>query len=62
MKTSIAKRLADHLAGDGTPNDSETGDLYREAHGLNDGDDTDLESVEIWAWETVNNFHRPASA
>ena len=51
MKTnSIKKLLSDHLAGDGTANDSTTEDLYRAAHRLPADAETDLEAVEAWAF------------
>ncbi len=56
-RPSVTRRLRAHLAGDGTPNDDTTDDLYREAHGITDGRETDLEDVERWAWETVNFGH-----
>lgn len=54
QKTSIAARLLEHLSGDGTLNDGETDALYRKAHGVPEGTDTDLETVERWAVETAN--------
>lgn len=50
----IAARLREHLDGDGTLNDGETDALYREAHHIPKGEDTDLETVERWALETAN--------
>lgn len=50
---NIASRLLAHLLGDGTINDSETGDLFREAHHLSDDEETDLETVERWAVQTA---------
>lgn len=51
---TIRERLAAHLDGDGTPNDLTTNDLYREAHGLPEDAETDLEEVERWAFDLVN--------
>jgi hypothetical protein len=62
MKTasSIAQRLTLHLAGDGTSNDGETEELYREAHGLDVDAEIETEAIERWAFETVNRATRPA--
>lgn len=54
QKISVAARLLKHLSGDGTLNDGETDALYREAHRIPEGADTDLETVERWAVETAN--------
>ena len=55
MKTkSVAERLEEHLSGDGTPNDGYTDELYREAKHIPEGQDTDLETVEWWAWSVLN--------
>lgn len=53
-KKSIAARLKEHLLGDGTPNDGETDALYRKANRIPDGADTDLETVEAWAFRVMN--------
>lgn len=51
---TIRDRLTAHLASkDGTPNDNTTDALYREAHGLAEDVETDLETVEQWAFATV---------
>jgi hypothetical protein len=47
---SIAQRLREHLAGDGTANDNTTDALYREAKRIPDDQETDLEAVEKWAY------------
>ena len=52
--TNIRERLIAHLNGDGTANDSETESLYREAHKLNDNAEIDTETIEWWAWHTLN--------
>ena len=57
MKT-IAQRLTEHLEGDGTINDGDTDMLYREAHKLLDDEETDLETVEQWAMDTVERYKR----
>lgn len=51
---SIHQQLYDHLSGDGTPNDNTTAELYRKAHRLPDDYETDLETVEHWAFEVLN--------
>jgi hypothetical protein len=45
----ICNDLREHLAGDGTLNDSTTDSLFREYCRVPDGQDTDLEEVEAWA-------------
>ena len=62
MKKTIAARLRAHLDGDGTMNDAVTGDLYREAHGLPPDEETTLEDVERWAFETANGYRLPFKA
>lgn len=57
-KKNIASRLRKHLAGDGTMNDSETDALYRKWHGIPESEETDLEAVEQWAFETANRGNR----
>jgi hypothetical protein len=48
---SIRRRLIEHLNSSSlaTINDCETEALYREAHGLTEDEETDLETVEQWA-------------
>ena len=49
---SVRDRLVRHMrdpSGDSTLNDSVVGDLFREDHGIEEGVETDLESVEAWA-------------
>lgn len=53
-KKSVAARLKEHLQGDGTPNDGTTDALYREAHRIPKGQDTNLETVEQWALDVLN--------
>ncbi len=49
---TVRERLREHLADpDSTLNDSTVDQLYREAHGICDDEDADLESVEKWASE-----------
>lgn len=55
----IAKRLREHLGGDGTLNDGETDALYREWFRIPEGEETDLETVERWAFETASRQERP---
>ena len=52
----IRHDLVEHLAGDGTMNDGRTDDLYRESCDIPEGDDTDLEAVESWAVELVDEM------
>ncbi len=52
---SIKSRLTAHLAGDGTPNDNTTDELYREAHGIAVDAETVLETVERWAFSIFEN-------
>jgi hypothetical protein len=61
MKThrEISKLLRAHLDAGGTINDSTTDDLYREWHGITDGSETDLETVELWAVENAATFSEP---
>ena len=49
----IKNDLERHLADGGTLNDSRTGELYREWHGMNAKGETDLEAVELWAVSVV---------
>lgn len=53
-KKSVAARLKEHLQGDGTANDGTTDALYREAHRIPKDQDTDLETVEQWAFDVLN--------
>jgi len=50
-KQTVRERLQKHLANpDSTLNDSTVDELYREAHGIRDDEETDLETVEQWAF------------
>lgn len=51
---NYGRALLEHFATGGTLNDSETEELYREAHGLDDSAETDLETVERWAVATAS--------
>lgn len=55
---SVAKRLKAHLSSSGTMNDGKTGDLYREAKRIPEGEETSLEDVERWAQEVANTPKR----
>ena len=57
---SVAKRLKAHLSSGGAMNDGETGDLYREAKRIPEGEETSLEDVERWAQEVANTPKRKA--
>jgi hypothetical protein len=59
---SVMARLKEHLVGGGTMNDGETDALYREAHRIPEGDETDLEAVERWAFETANRGRKALDA
>ena len=49
---TVRERLREHLADPGsTLNDSVVDQLYREAHGVCEDEETDLEAVEKWASE-----------
>ena len=50
MKPTIKQRLVARLKGNGTANDNETDALYREAKRIPADAETDLESVERWAF------------
>jgi len=55
----VAQRLYEHLfCNDGTINDGDTGALYDEAHGLENGEETELETVEAWAIDTASRWGR----
>ena len=47
--SDIQRILNDHLAGNGTADDAIVNELYRQATGLGDLDDTDEEEVRAWA-------------
>lgn len=53
---SVAARLHAHLSGDGVYTDSETGDLYAEAHGLEGTDEVDSDDIAKWAVETAQSY------
>ncbi len=53
---SVIFRLHAHLSGDGVYNDSETADLYAEAHGLEDTDHVDSDDIAKWAVETAQAY------
>lgn len=63
---SVVYRLHAHLSGDGTYNDSDTADLYAEAHGLEDTDGVDSDDIARWAVETAQayalKYGKPMSA
>lgn len=51
----IAERLREHLDNeDGTLNDGTVDDLYREWHRIPEGEETDLETVERWAFNVAS--------
>lgn len=52
--SAIAEELYAHLNANGTPNDSRTDELYREANGIPADAETDLEEVERWAFNVMN--------
>lgn len=60
--SDIIARLRAHLEGDGTPNDATTDLLYREAYGIPEKVETDLEAVEKWAFEMLNSTPAKTSA
>ena len=62
MSNDIARRILEHFQKGGTLNDNAIDALYRLAHGLGPEAETEIKTVERWAYDAATRLHLKAAA